>query len=101
MVLVHLLPLHSLHNQITDTRAKFTLPLGDELVSPKRRQVELIIECVSQHSPSTRREPPTETLDLILWDCREPVANEHPLSGELALRGQTTIHFVQHDGPRF
>ena len=44
--LAHLLPTQSLHDQVSETRAMFTLFPGCELVRPKKRQIQSIMEWV-------------------------------------------------------
>ena len=50
--LAELLPSQSLHDQIVDSRARFTLFPGYEIVRPKKRQVESITDWVK---PCSRR----------------------------------------------
>jgi hypothetical protein len=45
--LAHLLPAQSLHDQVSETRAMFTLFPGCELVRPKKRQIQSIMEWVN------------------------------------------------------
>ena len=68
--LADLVPAQSLHDQVTDTRARFTLFPGCELVRPKKRQIESITEWVKAFTVFTAAvalKDPAQVVELLAY----------------------------------